>query len=387
MDDKDYRIADLIRRHLATGLDEGERDELMAWVEECGEHRRFFRRLCRGEGFAARWRFARELDLREAYGRFARRTCGRRLARRGVLGWVAVVGAAAVLAGGAWLWTGRVAEPEGLASAEETAATVEPGLRKAFLTLADGAVVALAVGDSARVLGNGARVAAGGEELAYTGGGDSAQVNRLATPRGGEFCVALADGTRVWLNACSELRYPERFGAGTREVELEGEGYFEVARDEGRSFVVRTGGVAVRVTGTAFNVNTRDGEGVETVLVEGSVRVSGRDGCEHAVRPGQLAVFSREGNFVRVEDVDVEPYVAWREGRYVFVDETLERLMGQLSMWYDVDVRFEEEGLKGHRFTGRMERDEELGTILRSLHYIVGYRFELKGNVVVVSRK
>ena len=141
----------------------------------------------------------------------------------------------------------------------------------------------------------------------------------MQTPYGGEYTVRLSDGSLVYLNAGSRLRYPVAFGDGPRVVELTGEGYFEVARDEERLFVVRTGEVETRVYGTKFDVNTFGG--VRAVLVEGRVGVRGMDGREHRLCPSQLIEYDEDGVLVGIEEVDTRVYLAWKEGYFFFDDE------------------------------------------------------------------
>ena len=211
--------------------------------------------------------------------------------------------------------------------------------------------------------------------------------NTLRTERGGEYAVALSDGTVVYLNAESELRYPVEFVGGERVVWFKGEGYFEVAGDAKRPFRVMAEGVSVTAYGTEFNVNTFGEREVRTVLVEGSVgvRVDGR-GEEVRLRPSELAECDAGSGEVRVREVDAGEYVAWKDGFFVFDDETLEEIMGELARWYDAEVFFVSEEAKALRFTGHLRRYDEIGVILRAIEGAVDVRFAVNGKAISVSR-
>jgi ferric-dicitrate binding protein FerR (iron transport regulator) len=209
----------------------------------------------------------------------------------------------------------------------------------------------------------------------------------MLVPRRGEYQLTLADGTRVFLNSESTLRFPVSFDGGRRQVFLEGEGYFEVARSGGDSFVVTAGGADVRALGTRFNVSTHAAAGeVVATLVEGSVRVSAR-GEEGGVvlRPDEQASASAGGITVRV--VDAAASVSWAHGRFCFDGATLGSIAGQLERWYDAEFAFEEEGLADRLFTGMVRREQSLEEVVEMIGRTTFLRFTLAGGRVFVSRE
>lgn len=209
--------------------------------------------------------------------------------------------------------------------------------------------------------------------------------NRLEVPRGGEFEVQLADGTRVWLNAESELRYPTRFSGNLREVYLQGEAYFDVSHQEA-PFVVHCYQTAIRVLGTEFNVNARISGAPETVLVEGVVSIS-REGTEVLLKPNDRATINQNtGEFV-VEQVEVLPYIAWKDGHFVFVDESLETIMDKLSRWYDLEVEYQTEALRSIRLSGNLERYHDVNQLFVSFERISEARFRVEENRVIVENQ
>lgn len=208
------------------------------------------------------------------------------------------------------------------------------------------------------------------------------QMNRLEVPQGAEYHLRLADGTRVWLNARSQLVYPVAF-SDVREVKLEGEAYFEVARDEQHPFIVRTEGMAVRVLGTEFNVNARKEAGVQAVLVKGSVEVTAEGGDKVLLRPGELA--ETENGGIQVSEVNVRKYTAWHEGVFYFENATLEEIMRELSDWYCVQTIFVNPASRGRKFSGVLRRDDTVARVLRKIEQTTSVRFTLQQGIVKVE--
>ena len=217
-----------------------------------------------------------------------------------------------------------------------------------------------------------------GEELVY---------NTMRIPVGGFYQLALSDGSKVWLNSMTELRFPVAFTGEERKVYLTGEAYFEVAPDSKHPFIVVTEeGMEVKVYGTEFNMNTYQHGGVQTVLVSGKVGIRvNATGKEVMLAPKQMAEYSEKMGMVRVEEADPYRYIAWKDGEFVFERETIEEIMERLGRWYDVKVFYENESLKQKRFTGVISRYENIEQVLRLIEGPATLRFEVKGNVVMVK--
>ena len=213
------------------------------------------------------------------------------------------------------------------------------------------------------------------------------QYNTLKTPRGGEYTITLSDGSRVYLNASSELKYPVLFDEKKREVRLSGEAYFEVAKDSERPFYVVTNTVRIKVYGTSFNVNTYSTQGTQAVLVSGKVGIRGVGADkEYIMNPSELAEFDNDGTFKRIRAVNTSAYTACRDGRLVFEDESLEEILNRLSRWYNVDVFYGSEVVKNYHFTGYMEKYEDVDTILKAISKMVGVNFIVKGKTITVTK-
>ena len=270
---------------------------------------------------------------------------------------------------------------------------MQPGTSKAILMMADGKEVVLEQGQNLNILLNErVRVATSSQGIVYEEYGKgmvTEEYNKLTTPIGGEYSLVLSDGTKVFLNADSELKYPVEFSDGKRIVDLKGEAYFEVHKDSLRPFVVRVNGAEVTVLGTSFNVNTYGDDGqIYTTLVNGAVRVSSvKNGQAEVLKPGMQSVMDVQSGQLTVREVDVEPYVAWREGRFVFRAMTLDLIMRQLQRWYDFEVFYQNPELKDYEFRGVIKRDMDLDKVLSVIKVTTNVDFEVKGKVITIIKR
>jgi len=270
---------------------------------------------------------------------------------------------------------------------------MQPGTSKAILMMADGKEVVLEQGQNLNILLNErVRVATSSQGIVYEEHGKgmvTEEYNKLTTPVGGEYSLVLSDGTKVFLNADSELKYPVEFSDGKRIVDLKGEAYFEVHKDSLRPFIVRMNGAEVTVLGTSFNVNTYGDDGqTYTTLVNGSVRVSSmKNKQEEILKPGMQSVMNVQSGLLTVRKVDVEPYVAWREGRFVFRAMTLDLIMRQLQRWYDFEVFYQNSELKDYEFRGVIKRDMDLDKVLSVIKATTNVDFEVKGKVITIIKR
>ena len=259
--------------------------------------------------------------------------------------------------------------------------------------MANGSIIDLANHDrdSLREL-DGTIIGLDGESITYKNAVDSVVssdlYNELVIPRGGEYVLTLADGTLVCLNAGSKLRFPVQFSGITRKVELEGEGYFQVARNEEIPFVVSASGVNIMVLGTEFNVsNYPENEDVQTTLIKGKVQVTLSENMDgYTLHPGKQAVYNKESGEVTVANVDVSYATAWREGRLRFRDRPLKEIMDFISRWYDVDVEYEDESVKNYLFGCNFNRHVTVTPLLELFQSTGTVRFEVVGKKIIVKK-
>jgi transmembrane sensor len=266
---------------------------------------------------------------------------------------------------------------------------VGPGGDKAVLTLADGRKIIL---DTAS---NGALVQQGGIKVIKTGGQVSYNAdtkstvvlyNMITTPRGGQYQLQLADGTKVWLNAASSLRFPMAFAGKERSVELTGEAYFEVVHNAAQPFHVKAGDVDVQDLGTEFDVNAYSDEpDVKATLVQGRVNVK-REGNHVFLNPGQQAKVLKGVDDIRIDyDVDLEEVVAWKNGRFLFNGAGIESIMRQVERWYDVQVVYE--GKPAGLISGSLPRAVNVSQVLKILEATGKVDFSVNGKEIIVRAK
>ena len=375
----------IIERSLDNRLSQGEKERLKAWLEASEEHARFYERVrvARAKGLqeadypAWREEFVRDLEVRQRRHRIFR--------------WRMWGSVAAVLALGigmaCWWWMKRDEVPQEAVYV----AYQEPDRSKVHLVTATGEVLDLSATVSLDTLEiDGQAVIRNATGLVYAPQDSCAddscrRMNEVYVPRGAEFNLVLSDGSHVWLNSDSRLRYPSVFRGDVREVEVSGEVFFEVARDERSPFVVKVEGLEVVVLGTKFNVNTRVAERIQTTLVEGQVAVNLPAGQSVVLEPGEMASANVVSGEVRSEQVNVQKYVAWRYGRFCFEEATMEEIMRELALWYDVEVEYRNGALKSERFTGSLPRSESIMEILKKIEQTTYVHFHVAGNRIIIG--
>ncbi|MBK0383645.1 FecR family protein [Pedobacter sp. SD-b] len=269
---------------------------------------------------------------------------------------------------------------------------IKPGGNKAILTLANGKKISLddaKDGELAKQSGILITKTADGK-LVYTitdprsSNTNLNAYNMIETPRGGQYQINLPDGTKVWLNAASSLRYPTCFLGSKREVSLKGEAYFEVAKDKTKPFRVISDLQTVEVLGTHFNINAYNDEAsTKTTLLEGSVKVKSKKTDRHLIlEPGNQSVLANKSLFKK--NVDVEEAVAWKNGQFMFVNESLESIMRKLARWYNVDVNYES-GIASSTFTGTISKYKNVSEVLATLELTNSVHFKIKDKTITVT--
>jgi transmembrane sensor len=273
-----------------------------------------------------------------------------------------------------------------------TSKDILPGKNKAVLTLANGETLQLSdnkagvVIDSKKLTYNDGTDVASSKQAQLGNGIAPGNEVKLSTPRGGTYQVELPDGTRVWLNAASSLKFPVQFSKKERRVLLNGEAYFEVAKNKQHPFVVETSKQEVKVLGTHFNITGyAEDAATKTTLLEGAVRVTdlgGKSSIKDVVlNPGQQSVVA--GKQLKVFEVDTEEAVAWKNGTFIFTGQTLNEIMKQVERWYDVEVVFENNELKTQAFRGTVSRFKNISQLLEVLESTGSVHFRVEGRRVI----
>lgn len=216
-----------------------------------------------------------------------------------------------------------------------------------------------------------------------------AMIEKVAAP-GTQLKVSLPDGTKVWLNNATKIRFHKKFDAQQRSVELEGEAFFEVTRDESRPFIIKSNGVETKVLGTSFVVSSFAGENTQVTVVTGKVGVSLENETvdkQVVLLPNEQATYSKSNRIMEKQNVDALDYLSWKSGILQFNKITLEEAVKKMERWYDVNIEISDESLKNHVIQGSY-KNEKLRNVLRSFRFIKNLDFEIKENneVLIYSK-
>ena len=393
-----YEIARLITAELSETITPEEKERLNVWLAEDERHYmrycRIRERLKRGEGENV---FRNPERVREDMEKLKKKLSGNK--RRFLLSGNYFWRYAAVAVFTIGIAIGLIERPWEDRSSEISPMAQQPavllGSYKAVLTLASGEQVNLEEWGRDSLWKDGTLIRKRKGELTYEQkAGDMQQeemlFNTITIPRSGEYKLVLSDGTKVWLNSASKLKYPVAFTGGQRKVFLEGEAYFKVAKNEKQPFVVKTENMDVRVLGTEFNLKAyADEKWVQATLVRGEVAVfTGMDkSVRNTLKPEQQAEWDIEKGKLDVKTVELDLYIAWKNGQFVFRGQRLTEIMTVLERWYDFEVCYQADWIKEVEFAGKLNRSASIEPILdviRSTHKI---NVNTRGKTIVFSAK
>jgi len=289
-------------------------------------------------------------------------------------------------------WNEKITHPSVQIATSKISKDVSAGENKAVLTLSNGQKIIL---DS---IDNGIIEKNENFEIKKTENGQlvyhafdrnyknahNGDFNIVSTPRGGEYRITLPDGSKVWLNAASTIKFPGVFKRNIREVELDGEAYFEIAKRSAMPFKVKSGNTEIEVLGTHFNVKGYSNQKVmKTTLVEGSIKIN-KGESSVLLKPGQQAQLAG-GNMTILNNIDIEEQVAWKNGLFVFKDATIEEVMSQVASWYDLNVSYEGK-IPEKYLTGKVSRSVNASEFMNLLNY-AGIKFKITGKNIVIINK
>ena len=397
MFENEFYISSLIAAHLAEELSDDQQLELNTWLEKSPENQLFFDELINEQSFSEQLSGYRNADSDSIWQKtnakikIAEESVQKPLIKK-LFPIYKIAAAITILALGAgllyFMQKGNFG-PD--LSKQAKASNIKPGKNIAVLTLADGSTIDLSSAQTGVIVNE--------EQLVYNDGSrlnDSVkalsnlnnQTANLTTPRGGMYQITLSDGTKVWINSSSILKFPVAFNTKERNVELTGEAYFEVAKDPLHPFVVTTKGQRIKVLGTHFNVNSYADEANEhTTLLEGSVNVTLVDGvASKTIQPLQQAVSSK--NDLTVKNANIDEVMAWKEGYFRFYREDLGSIMRKISRWYNVDVVFDggEMQYETFVFDGVVNRSKGIAEVLSIIERTGKVNFSIEKNKVIVNK-
>ena len=385
--EKGIEVSRLIVKYLQGCISPEEKVMLDKWLEESSENREIYHRVQGRVNREERQRIIRKLNKRAAWERVDRNTKKYRhpILRRCMKYAATIVLPLFMVGVGFYL----IRDKEEIHPVAEMV-KISPGVTKAELVLADGHKVVLGTETiDSLVSEEGVNIVKDGNGVSYLGNKEEGDLayNIMRVPRGGEFKVRLQDGTLVYMNSETELKYPVRFVGKERRVYLSGEAYFEVQRDTTKPFIVVMNGNEVRVLGTEFNVRSYEDEKCQfTTLVAGKVLLTTHDHRCIELLPNEQGIVDPQGD-IRKEQVDVALYTAWKDGNFVFRKQSLEHIMEIVERWYDLKVTFEDEWCKHVSFSGNVERYDDFSKLAEMLEATGSVKFRIKNNEIYVTKR
>ena len=391
-------IAEIILKIRFGTATEDEKQQVENWVAEKEEHRLLYEKIVSGKSIAEYLKKEGDVkavtDIKAVSARVRERIQEKEMGKRRVLRkWYAVTGAACligIILGGVFL---NHEDRESVALVENNPEQVVN--EKVMLVLSDGQTIGLAHQGTDSIYIGQATIIKKENQLAYQSRQDTLgtrveeERNRIITTVGGDYCFILSDGTKVWLNAESELDFPVDFVGKERVVRLKGEAYFEVKPDAAHPFIVETRGVRTRVLGTSFNIKAYDNEeSIFTTLLTGKVKVSaiGEENESVVLTPGMQSEWQENGQKMSVKKVNAENFTAWRQGAFMFDNENIMVVTRVLERWYGLKFIYNE-NVHEHTFSGRLSKDEPLESILETLTFTGGPQFKIEKDVVYIIEK
>ena len=370
-------IIRLIVKSLRGELTPEEEALFLSWKSRSKANEEMYGRLEREYEEHTEYELFKQFDARREWSAVAKGIHGRRSVRRFYR--VAVAASLLVLGVASYLLF-----PSGQKVPQRLAAVTPAGeysfSKKASLILPGGDTLQITPVTMDTIMKQLPFVSNNGEALVYhdTPATDTLVYNTLEIPRGGAYSLQLADGTKVMLNSESRLRFPQSFTGDSREVFLDGEGYFQVAKDAGKPFIVHCSDYKVRVLGTTFNISAYPGDDVSmTTLVEGRVNVE-RGDTRVLLTPGVMASVTRSG--ISTREVEVESYISWTKDQFSFSEERLVDLLKKISRWYDVDFVFDDPEIEEYKFSGFIPRYENITAVLQIMEQAANVTFKTIDN-------
>ncbi len=393
-----FNLGELIAKFLQDKLSEQEKIELENWLQSHPANKELFKKLTDKAALKNEVAQFSSEDSELAWQNIVQRT-GYQAPQKKIRLRSLIPYAAAIIAlfGGSALILRNIHKKEESKPLAIHPKDLLPGGNKATLTLANGSKITLDDSKQGNIAKEHNVIIAkrsNGEIVYNTLNAQASQqpqlqneqlqeFNIISTPRGGQYAVVLSDGTKVWLNSASTLKYPANFTGAERRVELSGEAYFEVAKDATHPFLVHSQTQTVEVLGTHFNINSyQDEKATKTTLLEGSVRITGSQARSAKLQPGQQAVNGITQLQVII-NADVYEAVAWKNGKFLFHDTDLQTIMRQLSRWYDVDIEYQGTVYERH-YSGRISRAVPVSQLFEILK-TSGLNFTINGRKIIVK--
>ncbi|WP_286863246.1 MULTISPECIES: FecR family protein [Sphingobacterium] len=377
-------IAEILRKFLSGNLTGEEQSQLDDWLNASPQNKLFLESFRQAKNMEEDLSIVRKLDANKAWNKLNNKN---RTGIKSIGKWsLGIAASITFLIGCFVLWRTEFAAniPKERPVVAVQKQDIAPATSGAILVLADGTKIPLD-NDSTKTLTKNNNLVGNSNELIVkaTDQAVPAQYNSLIVPKASFYKMTLVDGTKVWVNALSQLKFPAQFSKTERRVFLDGEAYFEVAHNPNQPFVVESKGNEIKVLGTHFNVNSYSNQ-VRTTLAEGKVEVT-RNNQHVELSPGEYA-WSSQDNLIKGE-ADLQRDLSWHNNEFYFKKETIVDIAHQLSRWYDLDVKFRGNVQLDKEYTGSIERDVKLSQVLEMLSYVSNLKFEVDGRKLIIETK
>lgn len=384
MDELHFRISNLIYKSIIGDLeDDSEIAELNNWRQESEENEKLYQKLSSIDNIEEYKERINYFSSEDGWKKFQKNNKKKRFftfyksfAKYAAI--IILVICSSIV--GYWLYSEKKIP---VAIVEETKQNnILPGKSKAILTLPSGVELQL---KSDSVL-SASEISVLDSESSLSNKDKTLSYSMIEIPRGGEYNLVLSDGTNVYLNSETKLRFPDKFAEDKREIELiGGEIYLDVKRNDQSPFYIKTDDITVKVLGTSFNISTY-GNLYQTTLVNGSVEVKVGEGKAYKLKPSQQINYVKDKEKIDIKYVDTDLYTSWINGKIVFRDQSLENILNSLSRWYNFDVRYESEDLKFYEFGINVNKYESIDPLLNILESTGKFGFEIHDNVIYVKK-
>lgn len=387
------QIIEIIQSDLNEEITDLDRSILEKWMEESDENKQLYARIKEGKAIPDRLKFRREIAMEQDWDKIQPRLRTEKPQINTVISIMRCAATVLIIVGAAFLFfISDFSTTDNQYVEKYCVEEVQRNSDQIILTLGNGNKVVLGENQGQDILTeDGMCVKDSLGELSFVAvkkkAVHQAKYNTITIPRGGEYKITLEEGTIVYLNAESELKFPQYFAGDVREIELKGEAYLKVSRDEARPFIVHMGDAQVEVLGTEFNIRSYVDEKYSFVtLVEGSVKVK-NERQEVIINPGQQTSIDSEKNMT-TRDIDEHIATAWVRGEMIFENERLEDILQTVSRWYDVQFNYVDDRIKAYHFTGKLDRYQDVMDFLAIIEKMNVVTFAIdEGDIEVRERE
>ena len=377
---ENIEISNLLSKYIKGQYNDTEESKLKTWLNQSARHQKLLNKIMEKENWEERQELIKKINLDYEWSRFESRTQFARNKMKAVLKYAAIL--LVPIAIGSYFLFQDTAR-----TANDTNFEIAPGVKKAQLILSTGEKIDLSDKDQLIVLEKNISVTNKNQSLNYSVAENidndvELVYNQLVIGTGEEYQLVLSDGTKVWLNSETQLKYPAQFASSIREVELKGEAYFEVAKNKEAPFIVKTPDMDIEVLGTKFNISAYSNDySTKTTLLEGAVKVRAPEQNttpKIILKPNEQAIFDKANNTFEVKVVDPQMYIGWVNGYFVFDEVQLDQIMVQLSRWYNIHVVFNDQNAMNSQFSGKLPRFEDCNILLDMIEKTTNLNFTIK---------